>query len=967
MLKLVKFLPIQFYKRNIMFVLEKNHIYLNQSANDKQQALQLLGDILVKDKLTTADYLQGLQQRESQSSTYLGQGIAIPHGTPDSRDAILQTGVRVAHFPNGVDWGDGNTVHLAVVISAKSDEHLQVLQLLTKALNHDVAEPIRQAKTADDILQILNAKADSLQLHESLIKTGVHANDVDELAYHGYQLLKSQKLVGAGFLTHLHSNQAIYLNNDMWAVIGEVGVLNPAVAVLKNLQKLDFNGKKLDTLVVIASNANVDKDKLNNLLEILFQTSLHDVNNTKQIANLIQAETVPDWLKKTVIVPNAHGLHARPATTLVNLTKNLTGDIKVSIDDVNFVSAKSLTQLLSLGVTFGQTLTFIAEPNTDAEQALDSVILAVENGLGETVESLKVQNVAVSQSFDDWVEPFVDERDGLKGVSASRGLAVGNAFVVQEKRYSYQKFSQNSAQEKQQLDNAILQVKQNLQKTIDTASNVEIAQIFTAHLAMLDDNALLNPVYEQLGQGFSAPFAWHAHIEQTAQQQESLKNKLLAERAMDLRDIGDKVLAVLCGESVPTLPDEPYILIKKDLMPSDVARLDSQNVAGILTALGGASSHSAIVARALGIPAVVGAGESVLEIAQDMPVLINGSSGEFFINPSHEQLQKASYEQEKQHLEQTKAVQTCEIPAITLDNQTVHVMANLGDVKNAETAVKHGADGVGLLRTEFVFMKHSQMPDINAQIEDYKQVFDAMGKRPVVVRTLDIGGDKPLAYMPLPHEENPFLGVRGVRLSLRKPEMLKQQLIALIQASKQSSPNQDLRIMFPMIGRVPEWLKVREILQEVLAENPHNKLQVGMMIEVPSSAIIAEKFAPHVDFFSIGTNDLTQYALAIDRGHPVLSREADGLHPSVLKLIENTVKSAHKYGKWVGVCGELAADPQAVPILLGLGVDELSVSTSQIPLVKMQIRSLSKKDCQSIAEKALDCATVGEVRALTKG
>lgn len=947
-----------------MFVLQSNHIYLNQSANDKQQALQQLADILVKDNLAKAEYLQGLQDREAQTSTYLGQGIAIPHGTPASREAILQTGVRLAHFPNGVDWGDGNIVYLAVVISAKSDEHLKMLQILTKALKDDVADAIRQATTAEEILSVLNVSAESLTLHERLIKTDVVASDVDELAYHGYQLLKSQKLVGAGFLTNLQADKALFLQENVFAVIGKTAVKNPAVAIVKSTKNLAIGQHHLNTLVVIASNPQLDKEKLAKLMDVLFQTSLHQ-QNSRQIAELIQADIVPDWMQKTVVVPNSHGLHARPATALAEIAKKFTGEIKVSVDKINFVSAKSLSQLLSLGATRGQTLTLIAEPNTDAQTALDEIILAVQNGLGETVEPIsQVSNV---QNFDEWVEPFLEEKQGLKGVPASRGLAVGLSFVRKEKSYNYQQLAKNADTEKQRLTDAIAQVKTSLQNTIETASNQAIAQIFTAHLAMLDDVALLNPVYEQVANGFSAEYAWHEQIEQVAKAQESLQNKLLAERAMDLRDVGDKVLSVLCGEKVESTPDEPYILIKKDLMPSDVARLDSQNVAGILTALGGASSHSAIVARALGIPAVVGAGESVLNIAKNTPILINGGTGEFFVNPSHEQLQQASIEQERQQFEQTKAIQTCEIPAITLDNHQIHVMANLGDVSNADVAVKHGADGVGLLRTEFVFMKHSQMPDVNAQIADYKQVFDAMGKRPVVVRTLDIGGDKPLAYLPLPVEENPFLGVRGVRLTLRKPEMLKQQLTALIKASQQSSPNQDLRIMFPMIGRVEEWLKVKEMLNHILAENPHNKLQVGMMIEVPSSAILAEKFAPHVDFFSIGTNDLTQYVLAIDRGHPVLSREADGLHPCVLKLIENTVKSAHRYGKWVGVCGELASDRQAVPILLGLGVDELSVSTSQIPLVKMQIRSLNKKDCQNLAQKALDCDTATAVRALTKG
>lgn len=277
-------------------------------------------------------------------------------------------------------------------------------------------------------------------------------------------------------------------------------------------------------------------------------------------------------------------------------------------------------------------------------------------------------------------------------------------------------------------------------------------------------------------------------------------------------------------------------------------------------------------------------------------------------------------------------------------------------------AVEKGADGVGLLRTELVFMQHNKMPDETTQIADYVQVFDAMNGKPVVVRTLDVGGDKPLPYLTMKKEDNPFLGVRGIRLSLNRPELLRKQLIALIKASN----HRPLAIMFPMVGQLDEWYKARAILDNVLVDHPHDNLQVGIMIEVPSAAILADKFAPLVDFFSIGTNDLVQYTLAIDRGHPVLSAQADGLDPSVLRLIDTTIKSAHAHGKWVGVCGELGSDNLAVPILLGLGVDELSVSSSQIALVKAQIRTLNFAECQTLAKQALEANNGQAVRELVR-
>lgn len=438
-------------------------------------------------------------------------------------------------------------------------------------------------------------------------------------------------------------------------------------------------------------------------------------------------------------------------------------------------------------------------------------------------------------------------------------------------------------------------------------------------------------------------------------------NHLLAERAADLRDIGQKVLMKLTGQDLDVEPDEPYILIKQDLLPSDVAKLDPKKVAGILTAQGGASSHSAIIARALGIPAIVGAG-GVLSIHQGLVVLIDGGKGYFVVSPDQNMVNDCQIAQANFAKRKALAKEQAFQPAITKDGHRVEIAANLSNVNDAQLAVKNGAEAVGLLRTELVFMAHHNMPDVQTQILDYQKVFNDLEDRPLVVRTLDVGGDKPLPYLPMPAEENPFLGVRGIRLTLEQPKLLKDQLTALIVASK----GRDLRIMFPMIGRIEEWRAAKAILDDVLQEYPHDNLQAGIMMEVPSAAIMAEDFAKEVDFFSVGTNDLTQYTLAIDRGHPALSKDTDGLHPSILRLIDKTVQAAHAYGKWVGVCGELASDEKAVPILLGLGVDELSMSSTSIALTKAQIRELNLQECQTLAKKALSCTTSQEVRTLIR-
>lgn len=938
-------------------------VRMNLRATDKQDALSVLAGILVEDGLTAEGYLAGLQTREAQSATYLGQGIAIPHGTPDSREYIVQTGVRLAHFADGVVWNDeGDRVYLAAVIAAKSDEHLQVLKQLTKVLSEDVADKIKSAKSADDILAIINGKPKSLILNENLIKLDEKAKDTDALFMTALNALKSANLTES---VSLLSSQSLMLSKHVQCVsfVGnENQIAQSALSIA--IANHDITPK---AVVVVVANEHLDTKKLASVYDVLmdeeFEAALAKAD-IQAIMELLGVESSQSWVSKTAVILNEHGLHARPATALSTLAKEVAGEIKVSVDGGFFVSAKSLSRLLSLGAVRGQVLKFIAEPNTDAVVHLERLVQAVADGLGEEVVPLSEQSqtkpiAPTMLNFSENKQIVLGEK--THAITASSGVAVGEAFVVREQRFEYVATADDPVAEFERLVAAIDVVKSELSEMVFDAKNADIAKIFTAHLVLLDDEEIVFGAKDGIDDGLSAEAAWHAHIETTAKIQSAVANHLLAERAADLRDVGQKVLAVLTGQSLHTEPSTSYVLIKEDLLPSDVARLDPARVAGILTAVGGASSHSAIVARALGIPALVGAGSDVLSATQGVPVLMNASEGWFVINPSDELILESQKAQELLKQRKELANQHALEPAIMTDGHQVEVVVNLGNVHNTAKAVASGAEGVGLLRTELVFMAHRQVPDIDTQIRDYEQVFDALEGRPLVVRTLDVGGDKPLPYLPMPSEENPFLGLRGVRLSLKQPDMLKNQLIALIQASK----GRDLRIMFPMVGRLEEWTAVKAVLDEVRAEYPHDTLQVGIMIEVPSAAIMANAFAKEVDFFSIGTNDLTQYVMAIDRGHPILSKDADGLHPSVLMLINHTVQMAHAHGKWVGVCGELAGDEKAVPILLGLGVDELSMSMSSIALVKQQVRELNMADCQALAQRALNCRTAGEVRALS--
>ncbi|WP_373882939.1 phosphoenolpyruvate--protein phosphotransferase [Acinetobacter pittii] len=948
-----------------MLALEPRHIHMNQHAVDKKHALQCLVDILVKDGLVTPDYITGLINREQQSATYLGQGIAIPHGTPQSREFILETGIRLAHFPEGIIWDGENRIYLAVVIAAKSDEHLQVLQILTRALMHDVSEQVKNAKQPEQIIEILQAQPLSLTLHENLIQTEIESQDIEDLFWSASQILKKHNFVKCGFLSSLDPDQVIQLQDQIWSISSSKFVQKPAISIVKPRHALELNGKKLNTLVCIAANEQLDSQRFNRLIDILFNpeqvAQLDQTQAPNEIAKIIGADVIPDWPHRSVVLANAHGLHARPATHLVNLTKSFQGDIQVAVDEGNFVSAKSLTRLLALGCKRGQTLRFIAEPETDAVDALDKVIQAVQQGLGEEVEPIQSLDTQEAQSSQT-ATPLPKILSTNTGIAASSGLAFGPVHVIKPKVYQYERMGLSVKIEKEKLDIALHAVKNNIHQVIAKSEVAEIKQIFQAHLEMLDDPDLINGVYQKINLNLSAPAAWHEHIEAAAKEQAALPDRLLAERATDLRDIGDRVLAQLCGEVIIEEPKEPYILIMYDVGPSDVARLNKDRVAGILTAVGGASAHSAIVARALGIPAIVGAGDQVLDIEQKSSLLINGDTGAFILNPNAQQIEQAKQERELQKKIREEAERHSQEPAITLDQHQIEIAANLGKVQATPHAVECGAEAIGLLRTELVFMAHSSAPSEATQEADYRIVLDALAGRPLVVRTLDVGGDKPLPYLPIAEEENPFLGLRGIRLTLRQPELLRQQLIALLKAAD----DRPLRIMFPMIGRVEEWRAAKAILDEVKATYPCADLQVGIMIEVPSAALLAPILAQEVDFFSIGTNDLTQYTLAIDRGHPILSAEADGLHPSILQLIDQTVKAAHKHGKWVGICGELAADPKAVPILMGLGVDELSMSPNSIPLVKAQIRTLNYSQAQVLAKRALECDSATAVRQLSE-
>ncbi|MCE9682227.1 phosphoenolpyruvate--protein phosphotransferase [Halomonas alkalisoli] len=953
-----------------MLTLHQDDVLLACHAEDWRGALEQAAEALHRAGLTSPGYREGLFAREAQSSTYLGNAIAIPHGTPQSREHVQATGVRVLQFPAGVDWHDGQRVHVLVAIAASSDEHLDILRQLTHVLDDDsVAERLAAAGSGNEIAALLSKAVVDARLDGDTLCLGFPARDARELALAGAARLRQLGCVGDGFIAAIAEHAPLHLGQGLWLASSGSSVEVPALALATPEHPLKEAGETVNGLFCLAAHGEAHRSLLECILRLLERGSVGELQGADAATILarLAGESATAHTRLARVL-NAHGLHARPAKQLIQVARSQAVPIRVRLAEGGFdaVSASSLTKVINLGARRGQQLAFSAEGD-GAVAALDAVCQAVADGLGEQVLPFDESRERITPQADAApAEPLPDDTPH-PGVAASPGLAIAPVFVLQTPRFDYPERAADPGAETQRLERAIRQGTVQLGTLVQQARGGEVAQILSMHEEMLCDPELYQAAHEGISEGRSAEAAWWDAIETAAHAQEMLADRLLAERAADLRDVGRRVLGILCDVTLPAPPTTPYILVTDDIGPSDVARLDTSLVRGLLTARGGATAHSAILARALGIPAVVGAGARVLTLADGTELILDGERGRITPTPSAERRQAAEQRLAERQQREAAAWDTRFEEARTRCGHRVEVAANLGNTVHAADAVERGAEGVGLLRTEFLFMAHAQEPDLATQIEEYREALDALDGRPLVARTLDVGGDKPLPYWPMPKEDNPFLGLRGIRLMLTRPEVLETQLRALLLAAAPvPGKPRPLRIMLPMIKDIAEFRAARAIFDRLLEEIPEaeraSDVQLGIMIEVPSAALLAPALAAEVDFFSVGTNDLTQYTLAIDRDHPELSAQADGLHPAVLRLIEMTVTAAHAHGKWVGVCGELASDPMAVPVLVGLGVDELSVSARQVPLVKARLREFALEEARTQADLALALATSAAVR-----
>lgn len=818
-------------------------IRLQQRATDKTSAIRAAGRLLADTGCIDPAYIDSLLRRETVANTFLGHGVAIPHGMGEDRHLIRQTGIAVLQFPDGLEWHPGQTTHLVFAIAAQSDEHITLLRRLTRLLNDDARlRQLFSTQRAEDIVAALSQDA-------------------------------------------------------------------PAPA---------------------ASAPGGD---------------------------------LAERLTLTLDYPS--GLHARPAAQWVETARRFAARVQVR-HGAETADAKNLVALLQLGLAAGAALTLSAE-GPDARAALTALQHTIRSLTAqERAQAARDTQAARTRQIARGWQPAAD-LPAIGGIGASPGLAIGTVHVMQPGVSAIPDHPVPLATGGDLLDRALADTRAELAALArDTAARLGEAEagIFKAQAELLGDTDLMTLTCQAMVEGHGVAWSWHHAVERLAERLAALGNPLLAARAADLRDVGRRVLGHLdpaLRGTAQALPDGPCILVAQDLSPSDTAALDTRRIAGIVTAQGGPTSHTAILTRTLGIPAVVAAGPAVLDVASGTQAIVDGSGGQLYLDPDAAAVAGAEAWLREDAARAQREQAERGLPARTRDGHAVEIAANVNLPAQAIEAVTLGAEGVGLMRTEFLFLERDHAPDEDAQHEVYAAMLGALGGRPLIVRTLDIGGDKQVPHLNLPKEENPFLGVRGARLLLRRPDLMEPQLRALYRAACGGGP---LSIMFPMITSLGEVIALRAACERIRAELDAPAVPLGIMVEVPAAALLADQLAEHVDFFSIGTNDLTQYTLAIDRQHPDLAAEADSLHPAVLRLIQLTVQGAARRGRWVGVCGGLAGDPFGALLLTGLGVHELSMSPRDIPAVKARLRDAHVRQLTELAGQALACASAEDVRAL---
>jgi len=824
-------------------------ILLGQNTVDKVAALQLISDQMLKSGYVSEDYLPALLERESKVSTFLINGVAIPHGAIEAKHLVVRTGIVVAQFPKGVTWSEkGEVVKLAVGIAANGNEHLKILTQLTNVVMDEA------------LATHLGEKANAKEIAEAL-------------------------------------------------------------------------GQKIESTAAVA-------------------------------------EDYPT--KAEAVIVDREGMHARPASLISEAASKFTGTEILLRNNNRSANAKSMAEILSMGATEGDRVT-VSASGKEADTAVDALVSLINAGLDDNDEG--------GGGFSNYdpldALPPLDDPQGkwvFRGASASPGIAVAPVHIFQEEEQFLEQKTTDTPGELALLDDALRKASEQLDSLYQGMKQhaPKEAAIFRAQAQLLSDDVILKSTRQFIGEGNEAAWSWNRSVKDQVTALKAVADERIKARVADMNDVASRVIRILENKSgdFGFPQDEDFILVASELTPSQTACLDTLPVKAICTELGGPNSHMAILARALGIPAIVGIGNGLTrQVETGELAIVDPQSSCFIISPDEKTIAQAQGRIDAwNRIKDIENAQKFE-RAVTTDNYEIEVVCNIAKPKEAQSVLDNGGEGVGLLRTEFMFEASKVEPTIDEQVTALQAIVTTLGSRQLVVRTADIGGDKPVSWLDMPHEDNPFLGVRGIRHSFRHEGMFRHQLEAIYRVALwqfQNGSESGIHIMFPMISRISEWRKAREIAEQVRNEVGAPKLPLGIMVEVPSTALLAEHFAKEVDFFSIGSNDLTQYTLAMDRLHPDLAGEADSFSPALLKLISMTVQAADANGKWVGVCGNMAADPDLACILLGLGVKEISVSPANIPALKLLIRSVSYKKLRDKARKALTLESSAELRKLYK-
>lgn len=821
-------------------------LILGVQTTDKTEILQLIADNFVTLGFVEGDYLQALLDREAKVSTFLINGVAIPHGVNEAKDQVKSTGVVIVQVPAGISWNDkGDVARLIVGIAAKGKDHLELLQRLTTVvMDEELAASLAVTTEKKDILDALNEE--------------------------GYTEAESA---------------------EDYAVSAEVEVVDP------------------------------------------------------------------------------QGMHARPASILAECAARFTEtDIRIRNGERS-ASAKSMASLLAMGAGLGDLLV-VSGQGAEAEKAVNTLVEMIGRGLDEEEEQehADYNPLTVLTAMEN-----VGCRMTISGSAASPGITMAPAYRLHADKIKYEENGQDKEEENKLFRSALSGAAQQLDELIANlqTSAPNEAAILQAQKGLLQDELIVKDSKGFIEGGKTAAWAFHQAVETQIASLQTVENERIKARIADLVDVRNRVLALMVSAVATTeFPQTEFILLAKELTPSQTAGLHGLKVCGICTELGGPNSHMAILARALGIPAVVGLGDGVLDnVINDELIIVDPQASSIYIGPD-ETAQKLGREKIA-HWEEIRKEEDSQKHKVaeTKDGHHIDVVCNIAKPEDAGLVLDHGGEGVGLLRTEFLFESSTAEPSVAEQFESLKGIADQLGSRQLIVRTIDIGGDKPVSWLHIPHEDNPFLGMRGIRLSFKHEEVFRRQLEAIYKTAMYQSEKEGatgLHIMFPMIGRMSEWERASEMAGSVRQQLGAPKLPLGIMIEVPSAVMIAKELAKEVDFFSIGSNDLTQYTLAIDRGHPDLCCEADSYHPALVRMIKMTVEGARAHGKWVGVCGNAAANPNLAALLVGLGVTELSVSPTNVAAVKNLIRAVGYTKLQEKAEKALKLESSEAIMQLYK-